>query len=91
MSWVRCWGCCPHGLPAAEPLPELIPAEGVRRARVAFLAGCVQQVLAPEINAATLRVLARNGVEVVIPRDQGCCGALSMHTGNLDRARAFAA
>ncbi len=83
-------GLLPETLPAAAPLPELISAQGVRRARVAFLAGCVQQVLAPEINAATLRVLARNGVEVVIPRDQGCCGALSMHTGNLDRARAFA-
>jgi glycolate oxidase iron-sulfur subunit len=80
----------PDRLPAAERLPGLIPAEGMRRARVALLAGCVQQALAPEINRATLRVLARNGVEVVIPRDQGCCGALSMHTGHADRARAFA-
>jgi glycolate oxidase iron-sulfur subunit len=71
-------------------LPELVPAQGTRRARVALLAGCVQQALAPEINRATLRVLALNGVEVVIPRDQGCCGALSMHTGDMARARAAA-
>jgi glycolate oxidase iron-sulfur subunit len=71
----------PERLPRAEALPEVVPAEGTRRARVALLAGCAQQVLAPEINRATLRVLARNGVEVVIPRGQGCCGALSMHSG----------
>jgi glycolate oxidase iron-sulfur subunit len=83
-------GLLPDDLPPAEPLPEIIPAEGKRRARVALLAGCVQQALAPEINRATVRVLARNGVEVVIPRDQGCCGALSMHTGDAGRARDFA-
>jgi glycolate oxidase iron-sulfur subunit len=83
-------GLLPETLPQAQPLPELVPAQGTRRARVALLAGCVQQVLAPEINRATLRVLARNGVEVVIPRDQGCCGALSMHTGDVARARAAA-
>src|SRR5256885_640204 len=55
----------PAEVPPAHPLPELIPAQGPRRARVALLAGCVQQVLAPEINWATVRVLARNGVEVV--------------------------
>lgn len=80
----------PDRLPAARPLPEVFPAEGVRRARVALLVGCVQQVLAPEINWATLRVLARNGVEVLIPADQACCGALLMHTGELDRARQLA-
>jgi glycolate oxidase iron-sulfur subunit len=57
---------------------------------VALLAGCVQQVLAPEINWATLRVLARNGVEVVIPRAQTCCGALAAHTGAGGRAKACA-
>lgn len=80
----------PSALPAARPLPELYPAEGSRRARVALLAGCAQQVLRPEINWATLRVLAKNGVEVVIPKSQGCCGALSMHTGERARALAFA-
>jgi glycolate oxidase iron-sulfur subunit len=54
---------------------------------VALLSGCVQQVLAADINWATLRVLSRNGVEVVIPRTQGCCGALAMHIGELDAAR----
>jgi glycolate oxidase iron-sulfur subunit len=80
----------PGKLPAAQPLPEACRAEGPRRARVALLAGCVQQALAPEINQATLRVLARNGVEVVIPRGQECCGALPMHTGEIEQARSFA-
>ncbi len=65
----------PESLPDAQPLPEVFPAQGVRRKRVVLLAGCVQQGLAPEINWATLRVLARNGVEVLIPHGQSCCGA----------------
>lgn len=81
----------PPGLPPAAPLPEVFPAQGERRARVALLAGCVQQVLGPQINWATLRVLARNGVEVVIPPGQGCCGALAMHGGEAASARARAA
>jgi len=80
----------PETLPAARPLPALHPAVGTPRARVALLAGCAQQVLAPDINWAALRVLARNGVEVVIPESQGCCGALAMHTGAADRARPLA-
>lgn len=71
----------PAKIPPAIEIPELTAASGERRARVAFLAGCAQQVLAPQINEATLRVLTRNGVEVVTPRAQGCCGALSMHDG----------
>jgi glycolate oxidase iron-sulfur subunit len=66
------------------------PAVGARRARVALLAGCAQQVLAPEINWASLRVLAQNGIETVIPPSQGCCGALAMHTGAAERATAMA-
>jgi glycolate oxidase iron-sulfur subunit len=81
----------PDRLPAAEPLPEVYPAQGQRRARVALLAGCVQQALWPEINWATLRVLARNGVEVLIPPEQGCCGGLGMHTGDEESARELAA
>ncbi len=77
----------PDRLPASQPFPEVYPAEGQRRARVALLIGCVQNVLAPEINWATLRVLAKNGVEVVIPRGQGCCGALMLHTGEDDDAQ----
>jgi glycolate oxidase iron-sulfur subunit len=80
----------PNALPAAQPLPAIYPAEGVRRARVALLSGCVQQALDPGINWSTLRVLAKNGVEVVIPEGQGCCGALLMHQGEQDRARAQA-
>lgn len=80
----------PRRLPKSQPLPNLHPAEGTRRARVAMLAGCAQQVLAPEINWATLRVLARNGIEVVIPRGQGCCGALAAHTGAGKEAKACA-
>lgn len=77
----------PPGLSSAVPLPQVTPAIGTRRARVAFLAGCVQQVLAPQINLATLRVLARNGVEVIVPPDQGCCGAILAHMGDLHGAR----
>lgn len=80
----------PEGVPDADPLPAVYPAEGARRARAALLAGCVQRVLAPEINWATLRVLAKNGVEVVVPPDQGCCGALGIHAGEARRARELA-
>ncbi len=80
----------PDRLPPPVPLPEISPARGSRRARVALLSGCVQQVLTPGINRATVDVLTSNGVEVVIPRRQGCCGALSMHSGAADQARALA-
>lgn len=76
----------PAELPPPEPLPERVAAEGERRARVAFLAGCAQQVLQPGFNRAALRVLARNGVEVIIPKGQVCCGALALHTGERERA-----
>ena len=80
----------PARLPEARPLPEFYPALGRPRARVALLTGCVQHVLAPQLNWATLRVLALNGVEVVIPRRQNCCGSLSIHAGAADQARALA-
>jgi glycolate oxidase iron-sulfur subunit len=83
-------GLLPERLPPARPLPQIWPAEGKRRARVALLAGCVQQVLDPDIGFATLRVLARNGVETVTPSTQGCCGGLALHTGATDHARALA-
>lgn len=76
----------PDGLPAPVTLPSLVEARGPRRARVALLAGCVQQALAPDIALATLRVLSANGVEVVVPPGQGCCGALALHSGEADRA-----
>jgi len=80
----------PDQVPPAQPLPSFYPAQGERRARVALLAGCAQQVLSPNIGWATLRVLARNGVETVVPEAQGCCGALSMHSGAADQAKRLA-
>jgi glycolate oxidase iron-sulfur subunit len=74
----------------AEPLPEVTPAAGERRRRVGMLTGCVQRVFFPEVNAATARVLAADGCEVVAPPGQGCCGALSMHAGREAEAQAFA-
>lgn len=80
----------PAELPPVVDLPRKVDAVGKRRARVALLAGCVQQALAPGINRATLEVLAANGVEVIVPEGQGCCGSLGFHTGELDRARDLA-
>ena len=80
----------PSDLPTAQPLPAVFPAQGARRAKIALLTGCVQQVLAQEINWATLRVLARNGIEVIIPKNQGCCGALAQHTGDYSTAKELA-
>jgi len=74
----------------APPLPEIVPAKGKRRYRVALLTGCVQSVFFTRTNEATVRVLAENGCEVVIPRAQGCCGALSVHSGRLSEGREFA-
>ncbi len=65
---------------AARP-PARVPAVGTPRRRVAVLTGCVQRVFFAGVNAATVRTLAAEGCEVLIPRDQACCGALSMHTG----------
>ncbi|HTO95799.1 MAG TPA: (Fe-S)-binding protein [Myxococcales bacterium] len=62
-------------------LPERVPAVGEKRATVALVAGCVQRIFNPGVNDATLRVLAAEGCEVIVPRGQGCCGALSMHAG----------
>jgi len=80
----------PAQLPPKQTWPEVSPARGERRVRVALLAGCAQQVLDPDINTATIEVLTRNGVEVLVPRAQGCCGGLAWHTGALDAAQEFA-
>lgn len=77
----------PDEMPASQPLPGVYPAQGERRARVALLAGCVQQAISPQINWDTLKVLSRNGVEVVIPAEQGCCGALDLHAGEWQAAQ----
>jgi glycolate oxidase iron-sulfur subunit len=80
----------PAGLAPGRRLPGRIPARGTRRAVVGMLTGCVQQVFFPEVNAATARVLAAEGCDVVIPAGQGCCGALSMHGGRRAEAVRFA-
>ena len=61
--------------------PQVFPAQGVRRKRIALLSGCVQPVLKPAINEATIRLLTRHGVEVVVSAGAGCCGALTHHLG----------
>lgn len=79
----------PDDLPARQHIPEFTAGQGRRRGRVAMLAGCAQQVLAPDINASAVRVLSANGIDVLVP-DQGCCGALAWHTGRGHTAAEFA-
>ncbi|HEY2129381.1 MAG TPA: heterodisulfide reductase-related iron-sulfur binding cluster [Streptosporangiaceae bacterium] len=67
-----------------------VPAEGPRRAVVGMLTGCVQQVFFPGVNEATVRLLTAEGCDVVIPARQGCCGALSLHSGRVAEAARFA-
>ncbi len=71
-------------------MPEVWPSRGPKRARVALLAGCVQSVFFRQVNISTARVLAREGCEVLVPRQTPCCGALSEHAGLDDLARAQA-
>ena len=70
--------------------PARTPAVGPRRMTVGLLTGCVQRLVFPQVNAATVNVLAAEGCEVVCPTTQGCCGALALHAGRLDEAKAFA-
>jgi glycolate oxidase iron-sulfur subunit len=67
--------------PSRMDRPQTFPAEGERRMRVALLTGCAQQVLAPQINEATIRLLTRHGCEVVVAKGAGCCGSLVHHMG----------
>lgn len=83
----------PGRLPAPGALPgSVFAALGKKRGRVALLQGCAQQVLAPRINEAAISLLTRHGIEVVLVRDEQCCGALTHHLGHdddaLGRARA---
>jgi glycolate oxidase iron-sulfur subunit len=82
----------PRRLPGPSPMdrPQIFAAEGARRKRVALLTGCAQRVLDPEINEATIRLLTRHGVEVVVADGAGCCGALVHHMGKADDAHAQA-
>ncbi len=75
---------------AAEPVPATTPARGAVRRRVGMLTGCIQRAFFPQVNAATVRVLAAEGCEVVAPPEQRCCGALSMHSGREEEAQAYA-
>jgi glycolate oxidase iron-sulfur subunit len=72
------------------PEADVLPAIGPRRARVALLSGCVMSTMFADINDATVRVLRRNGCEVVTPRAQVCCGALNVHNGESHAARQMA-
>jgi len=82
--------------PAAEPpfffgkIGKTFPAEGKKRYRVALMAGCIANVCFARLNEATVRVLQKNGCEVVVPEGQICCGALHVHAGLRDDARALA-
>ena len=82
--------------PSADPpfffsqIGKTFPAEGERRHRVAFLAGCIANVSFARLNEATIRVLQKNGCEVVVPTGQGCCGALHLHSGLGGEARQLA-
>ncbi len=82
-------------VPYLEPhygrLPEILPAIGKRRARVALFVGCAADAFFPQTTLATARVLQHNGCEVWVPRSQGCCGALHYHAGLVESAQGFAA
>ena len=75
---------------SSRPLPETFAAHGDRRGRVALFTGCVMRAAFSETNAATARVLARNGIEVVVPKVQTCCGALHAHAGARADSRSLA-
>ena len=83
----------PKRLPAPSLVdqPQAFAAQGKRKMRVALLNGCAQTVLDTRINEATIRLLTRHGVEVVVARGAGCCGALAHHLGKTRESHAFAA
>jgi glycolate oxidase iron-sulfur subunit len=73
-----------------DGMPTLLPARGPRRLRVGLVLGCVQRLFDPAVNQAALAVLSANGIEVVIPPDQTCCGAVTHHQGELAQTRELA-
>lgn len=77
-------------LPSPQPSPPRGEGEETKKLRVILLDGCVQPALAPQTNAATIRLLTRLGVEMVIPENVGCCGALTHHLGKTEGAKQFA-
>src|SRR5205814_5457781 len=76
--------------PSPVDRPQIFAALGPRRKRVALMPGCGQQVLAPEVNEATVRLLTRHGVEVVNVAGSGCCGSSVQHIGDNKQALALA-
>lgn len=78
------------GRPARVGLPERLPARGEERTSVLLFTGCVMDVFFSGIHEATARVVAQNGMTALVPRDQVCCGALHVHAGDRDQARALA-
>ncbi|MGO9255683.1 MAG: (Fe-S)-binding protein [Bryobacteraceae bacterium] len=90
------WGDLVQLAPSAEPpfffsqIGRVFPAQGERRKRVAFLAGCIANVAFARLNEATVRVLQKNGCQVTVPEGQGCCGALHLHAGLREGARELA-
>ncbi|MCH7987582.1 MAG: (Fe-S)-binding protein, partial [Planctomycetes bacterium] len=86
----RMYSLLPRLRGRSKPFPEVLPAVGKRRARVALFTGCVADVLFSETHWATVRVLQQNGCEVVIPRKQVCCGAIHYHSGAAEPALQFA-
>lgn len=80
----------PAAASRTRALPPRVAARGPRRAVVGLLTGCAQSVYFRHVSAATARVLALEGCDVVIPRRQSCCGALSLHAGRTEEARRFA-
>jgi glycolate oxidase iron-sulfur subunit len=96
LRWLGKLGAAEKFLPPIDDrfffsqLGRVFPAEGKRRARVAFFAGCMQQVTFTQLNQTTIRVLQKNGCDVIVPADQVCCGALHVHAGVRDVARRLA-
>ncbi|MGH2500297.1 MAG: (Fe-S)-binding protein, partial [Candidatus Limnocylindria bacterium] len=80
----------PAGAPSSRALPARFHARGELRGRVALFTGCVMRAVFAGTNGATARVLARNGVDVLVPQRQTCCGALHAHAGEREAARALA-
>jgi glycolate oxidase iron-sulfur subunit len=76
--------------PVTQRFPEVIPARGTVRKRVALLTGCVMDVVFAEVHEATVHVLTRNGYEVLLPRGQRCCGALHIHAGDRETGKTLA-
>ncbi len=83
----------PDKMPPPSPMdkPQVFPAQGTRRKRVALMTGCAQRALDTDINEATIRLLTRHGCDVVIARGMGCCGALTHHMGKTNESHKSAA